>query len=81
MHSSLPHLSLVPPRRYCRRQWSLAEQDHLRYQQLGAFDRALMELDDKYQFLRCAVACLENTLEPVTIGAVDDITLIPLLRI
>jgi len=36
---------------YCRRQWSLAEQDHLRYHHLGGFDRALMELDDRFQFL------------------------------
>ncbi|KAL6754518.1 starch branching enzyme [Haematococcus lacustris] len=37
--------------KYCRRQWSLATQDHLRYRQLGDFDRALMELDDKFNFL------------------------------
>ncbi|GFH24234.1 starch branching enzyme, partial [Haematococcus lacustris] len=40
--------------KYCRRQWSLATQDHLRYRQLGDFDRALMELDDKFDFLTSA---------------------------
>jgi hypothetical protein len=34
--------------RYCRRQWSLADVDHLRYHHLGGFDRALMELDDRW---------------------------------
>ncbi|KAJ9510013.1 hypothetical protein QJQ45_011653 [Haematococcus lacustris] len=41
--------------KYCRRQWSLATQDHLRYRQLGDFDRALMELDDKPPQSRLAV--------------------------
>ena len=36
---------------YCRRQWDLADTEYLRYAQLGAFDKALMELDEKYEFL------------------------------
>jgi len=36
---------------YCRRQWSLADTEYLRYSQLGAFDKALMELDEKFGFL------------------------------
>jgi hypothetical protein len=34
-----------------RRQWSLADTEYLRYPQLAAWDRAMMELDDKYGFL------------------------------
>lgn len=37
--------------KYARRQWSLAEDPLLRYGQLGAFDRALMALDDRYGIL------------------------------
>ncbi|MBC7785754.1 MAG: alpha amylase C-terminal domain-containing protein [Burkholderiales bacterium] len=33
---------------YCRRQWSLAENDLLRYKGLGEFDRAMQKLDDQY---------------------------------
>lgn len=36
---------------YCRRQWSLAEADHLRYKGLGEFDRAMMKLDEQYDLL------------------------------
>ena len=36
---------------HCRRQWQLADEDHLRYGQLGAFDRALMELEQKHGWL------------------------------
>jgi len=36
---------------HCRRQWSLGDSPDLRYQQLGAFDKALMQLDDKFGFL------------------------------
>ncbi len=36
---------------YCRRQWSLADNDLLRYKGLGEFDRAMMKLDEKYGLL------------------------------
>ncbi len=37
--------------KYARRQWSLADNPLLRYEQLGAFDRALMDLDDRFGIL------------------------------
>ena len=37
---------------YARRQWSLADVDHLRYKQLLAWDTAMMQLDD-----RCGWKC------------------------
>lgn len=37
--------------RRCRRQWSLVDTDHMRYCQLGAWDKAMQELDDKYGFV------------------------------
>jgi 1,4-alpha-glucan branching enzyme len=36
---------------HARRQWSLADADHLRYKDLAAFDRALMALDDRFGLL------------------------------
>lgn len=36
---------------YARRQWSLIEQDHLRYQGLNSFDRAMQALDVEYGLL------------------------------
>ncbi|PNW82693.1 hypothetical protein CHLRE_06g289850v5 [Chlamydomonas reinhardtii] len=36
---------------YCRRQWSLADTDHLRYKFLQAWDAAMMALDNHYGFL------------------------------
>ncbi|GAX82082.1 hypothetical protein CEUSTIGMA_g9510.t1 [Chlamydomonas eustigma] len=36
---------------YARRQWSLADLEHLRYRHLGAWDAAMMKLDDQYSFL------------------------------
>jgi len=39
---------------YARRQWSLADQSHLRYSQLLAFEMALNAADDQYQFLNSA---------------------------
>jgi len=45
-HPSLPPTHGTPS--YCRRQWSLGDTEHLRYSQLGAFDRAMMELDDRW---------------------------------
>lgn len=43
---------------YCRRQWSLADNPLLRYRDLGAFDRALMELDRRFRLLAAAPARL-----------------------
>jgi 1,4-alpha-glucan branching enzyme len=37
--------------KHCRRQWSLVDTDHMRYCQLGAWDKAMQELDDKYGFV------------------------------
>lgn len=36
---------------YCRRQWSLADRDDLRYKGLGEFDRAMNELDARFGLL------------------------------
>jgi len=36
---------------YARRQWSLSEKEHLRYRDLLNFDRAMMMLDENYQYL------------------------------
>lgn len=40
--------------KHCRRQWSLTDADHLRYRLLNEFDRALMQADEEYGFLRDA---------------------------
>lgn len=37
---------------YCRRQWSLADNDFLRYKGLAEFDRAMMKLDESYNLLQ-----------------------------
>ncbi len=36
---------------YCRRQWSLMENDQLRYKGLAEFDRAMTKLDETYNLL------------------------------
>ena len=36
---------------HCRRQWSLSDTEHLRYFELNNFDKALMQLEEKYCFL------------------------------
>jgi 1,4-alpha-glucan branching enzyme len=36
---------------YCRRQWSLADNDQLRYKGLSEFDRAMQKLDEQYNIL------------------------------
>jgi 1,4-alpha-glucan branching enzyme len=36
---------------YCRRQWSLAEAESLRYKGLAEFDRAMQKLDEQYDLL------------------------------
>lgn len=40
--------------KYARRQWLLVDDPLLRYHDLAAFDRAMMELDEKYQVLRAS---------------------------
>lgn len=37
--------------KYCRRQWSLADHPELRYQDLAAFDQAMMSLDEQFNIL------------------------------
>jgi 1,4-alpha-glucan branching enzyme len=37
--------------KYCRRQWSLVDSEHLRYPQLNAFDAACMAADDKFEYI------------------------------
>jgi 1,4-alpha-glucan branching enzyme len=34
---------------HCRRQWNLAEDHMLRFHQLGNFDRAMIEMDNRYK--------------------------------
>jgi 1,4-alpha-glucan branching enzyme len=36
---------------HCRRQWSLADTEHLRYFELNNFDKALMQLEEKFGFM------------------------------
>ncbi|HEY0008007.1 MAG TPA: alpha amylase C-terminal domain-containing protein [Tepidisphaeraceae bacterium] len=36
---------------YCRRQWSLADAEHLRYKGLLNFDRAMLQLDEQFGLL------------------------------
>ena len=36
---------------YCRRQWSLADAEHLRYRHMLGFEAGLHALDDQYHFV------------------------------
>jgi 1,4-alpha-glucan branching enzyme len=45
---------------HCRRQWSLAENPELKYEWLGDFDRALVELTAEHRLLSSAPAQLLN---------------------
>ena len=36
---------------HCRRQWSLSDTEHLRYFELNNFDKALMQLEEKFGFM------------------------------
>eukprot|EP00879_Flechtneria_rotunda_P011602 GHRR01012119.1.p1 GENE.GHRR01012119.1~~GHRR01012119.1.p1 ORF type:complete len:733 (+),score=193.09 GHRR01012119.1:150-2348(+) len=54
---------------HCRRQWSLVDTEHMRYCQLNAWDKAMMELDDKYSFTTSPVQWVthidqENQVRP-----------------
>eukprot|EP00899_Mesostigma_viride_P000843 jgi/Mesvir1/1075/Mv17590-RA.1 len=37
---------------YCRRQWHLADESHLRYKFMAEFDRAMCALDERFGFMR-----------------------------
>lgn len=39
---------------FCRRRWDLADADHLRYSDLLAFDKSMLELDDVYNYVGAA---------------------------
>ena len=39
---------------YCRRRWDLADADHLRYQHLLKFDKAMLALDNDYPYMGAA---------------------------
>jgi 1,4-alpha-glucan branching enzyme len=43
---------------YCRRQWSLADNPNLRYRDLGAFDRAMLDLQNDHHLLESPPAGL-----------------------
>ncbi len=36
---------------YCRRQWNLAEEPHLYYHYFNAFDKAMIHLEDEFNWL------------------------------
>ncbi|KAL8135755.1 hypothetical protein AgCh_010397 [Apium graveolens] len=47
----------------CRRQWNLVDEDHMRYQFMYAFDRAMNMLDEKFAFIasrKQMVSCANN---------------------
>ena len=52
---------------HCRRRWDLADTEYLRYYELNNFDRAMMNLDKRYEFLAhehqwVSTACDERKL-------------------
>lgn len=47
----------------CRRQWNLADMEHLRYKFMNAFDRAMNLLDEKYSFLASTKQIVSSTNE------------------
>ncbi|KAK2999673.1 hypothetical protein RJ639_023752 [Escallonia herrerae] len=47
----------------CRRQWNLVDTDHLRYQYMNAFDRAMNLLDEKFSFLASTKQIVSSTNE------------------
>jgi 1,4-alpha-glucan branching enzyme len=52
---------------HCRRRWDLADTEYLRYYELNNFDRAMMNLDKRYEFLAhehqwVSTACEERKL-------------------
>ncbi|EPS72458.1 hypothetical protein M569_02296, partial [Genlisea aurea] len=47
----------------CRRQWNLVDTDHLRYKFLNSFDRAMNDLDEKFEFLSSQKQIVSSTDE------------------
>ena len=47
----------------CRRQWNLADSEHLRYKFMSAFDRAMNSLDEKFSFLASGKQIVSSTDE------------------
>ncbi|CAJ2642847.1 unnamed protein product [Trifolium pratense] len=45
----------------CRRQWNLADTDHLRYKFMNAFDKAMNLLDDRFSFLASTKQIVSST--------------------
>ncbi|XP_002732853.1 1,4-alpha-glucan-branching enzyme-like [Saccoglossus kowalevskii] len=48
---------------YARRQWNVLDDDNLKYKYLNNFDRAMNELEDKYQWLSSAQAYVSTKHE------------------
>lgn len=44
---------------YARRQWSLADDENLHYGELAEFDRAMLKLEEKYNFLKYKIIPLD----------------------
>ena len=53
---------------YARRQWSLAKNGTLHYHELSDFDTAMLELHEKYDFLKYKIIPLEINNERKTIA-------------
>ena len=53
---------------YARRQWQLAEDETLHYCELGAFDRAMLQLLNDYDFLKYKLIALDINNEQKTIA-------------
>ena len=58
---------------YCRRQWSLADAEDLRYRFLNAWDAALQALDAKFGFLASThqIVSFAGDKEQVLVGSSD----------
>lgn len=46
--------------RYARRQWSLADDDGLKYSYLNEFDKAMLTFADRYDIMRQGYPCCQN---------------------
>ena len=60
---------------HCRRRFDLADDGALRYAQLGAFDRALMELEERFRFLASPhqVVSLASDFDKVIVAERGDL--------
>ena len=58
---------------YARRQWSLTEDTTLRYHELGDFDRAMLSLQENYDFLRYKIIplCIDNSRKIIAFNRKD----------